>query len=381
MSISHLWLGLLSTLVVFIVCLTGSIYSFRGPVNDFNNRHLLNASVPKNSSRLHIEEIESIFDDRNTTIRSIVIPESKKKNLVISYTDKDSQSGGTGYFNPYTGEEIIGTYNSSAEPFFQTILGLHRNLLLGQTGKQIVGASVLVFVFLLISGMVLWWPKSWKWRTLKTSLLVKWKTSSYQLFYGMHKVFGLYAFILLLFISITGLYITYPWMKNAVLVTLGGESILTKETVEEDGVSDSFASLLAEMLQKEEEKADTTHTAVMPLAAVQSLANQYLPYSATTTIVMPDASNPRYKIRKINTHNFIGAEVIDEVEFDRKGEMRSLEIFKEKPLHRQFMDISLALHTGEIIGLPGLMLFSLIALLGCSLPITGFILWWKKAGR
>lgn len=381
MSISHLWLGLLSTLVVFIVCLTGSIYSFRSPVNDFNNRHLLNASVPKNSSRLHIEEIESIFDDRNTTIRSIVIPESKKKNLVISYTDKDSQSGGTGYFNPYTGEEIIGTYNSSAEPFFQTILGLHRNLLLGQTGKQIVGASVLVFVFLLISGMVLWWPKSWKWRTLKTSLLVKWKTSSYQLFYGMHKVFGLYAFILLLFISITGLYITYPWMKNAVLVTLGGESILTKETVEEDGVSDSFASLLAEMLQKEEEKADTTHTAVMPLAAVQSLANQYLPYSATTTIVMPDASNPRYKIRKINTHNFIGAEVIDEVEFDRKGEMRSLEIFKEKPLHRQFMDISLALHTGEIIGLPGLMLFSLIALLGCSLPITGFILWWKKAGR
>lgn len=381
MSISHLWLGLLSTLVVFIVCLTGSIYSFRGPVNDFNNRHLLNASVPKNSSRLHIEEIESIFDDRNTTIRSIVIPESKKKNLVISYTDKDSQSGGTGYFNPYTGEEIIGTYNSSAEPFFQTILGLHRNLLLGQTGKQIVGASVLVFVFLLISGMVLWWPKSWKWRTLQTSLLVKWKTSSYQLFYGMHKVFGLYAFILLLFISITGLYITYPWMKNAVLVTLGGESILTKETVEEDGVSDSFASLLAEMLQKEEEKADTTHTAVMPLAAVQSLANQYLPYSATTTIVMPDASNPRYKIRKINTHNFIGAEVIDEVEFDRKGEMRSLEIFKEKPLHRQFMDISLALHTGEIIGLPGLMLFSLIALLGCSLPITGFILWWKKAGR
>lgn len=381
MSISHLWLGLLSTLVVFIVCLTGSIYSFRGPVNDFNNRHLLNASVPKNSSRLHIEEIESIFDDRNTTIRSIVIPESKKKNLVISYTDKDSQSGGTGYFNPYTGEEIIGTYNSSAEPFFQTILGLHRNLLLGQTGKQIVGASVLAFVFLLISGMVLWWPKSWKWRTLKTSLLVKWKTSSYQLFYGMHKVFGLYAFILLLFISITGLYITYPWMKNAVLVTLGGESILTKETVEEDGVSDSFASLLAEMLQKEEEKADTTHTAVMPLAAVQSLANQYLPYSATTTIVMPDASNPRYKIRKINTHNFIGAEVIGEVEFDRKGEMRSLEIFKEKPLHRQFMDISLALHTGEIIGLPGLMLFSLIALLGCSLPITGFILWWKKAGR
>lgn len=94
---------------------------------------------------------------------------------------------------------------------------------------------------------------------------------------------------------------------------------------------------------------------------------------------MSDGINPRYIIRKINTHNFLGSKVNDRVEFDRKGELRSLERFKDKPLHRQFIEISLPLHTGEIIGLPGSILYFLICLIGCSLPITGFILWWKKA--
>lgn len=379
MAVSHLWLGLLSTIVIFIVCLSGSIYAFRNPFNDFKNRHLLNASIPKNADLLCTDEIEAIFHDKGLAIRSITIPASKKKNLIISYTDKDTNLAATGYFNPYTCQEVKGTYDRSSDRFFQTVLSLHRNLALGKTGKQIVGISVLIFVFLLISGLILWWPRSWKWRTLKTSLLVRWRAKPFQVILGLHKVFGFYALLLLLLMAITGLYITYPWMKNAIIVTLGGEPILKKETPANDGVSDSFAALLQEMLEKEAEKADTVNTAIFPLAKVQEMADKYLAYYATTTIVMPDESNPRYTVGKINTHNFLGAKVNDMVEFDRKGEMRTLDRYKDKPLHRQFIDISLPLHTGEIIGLPGIVLYSLICLIGCSLPITGFILWWKKA--
>lgn len=381
MALSHLWLGLLSTIVIFIVCLTGSIYAFKNPFNDFKNRHLINASIPKNGDLLRMDEVEAIFHRNDRNINSIVIPASKKKNLIISYINQNTHLVGTGYFNPYTGEEVNGTYDRSPDRFFQTVLSLHRNLSLGQVGKQIVGISVLIFIFLLISGLVLWWPRTWKWKTLKTSLLVRWKAKSYQVILGLHKVFGFYALLLLLFMALTGLYITYPWMKNAIIVCLGGEPILKKETADNDGVSDSFAALLQEMLEKQAEKADTVHTAIFPLATVQEMANEYLDYHATTTIVMPGESNPRYTVRKINTNNFLGAKVNDMVEFDRKGEMRSLDRFKDKPLHRKFIEISLPLHTGEIIGLPGIILYSLISLIGCSLPVTGFILWWKKAGK
>lgn len=381
MAISHLWLGLLSTIVIFIVCLAGSIYALRTPFNDFKNRHLIYATIVKNSDLLKLDEIENIFHDKGLEIRSIVIPASKKRNLIISYNEKNSQLTATGYFDPYTCKQIKGNYDNSSELFFQKVLNLHRNLLLGNIGRQIVGISVLIFIFLLISGIVLWWPKSWKWRTLKASLVVRWRVKSFHLFHGIHKIFGFYAFLLLLFISITGLYVTYPWVKNAVIRSLGGESILKKERIADDEVSDSFASLLEEMLQKEAEKTDTVKITLFPLEKVEEMAAKHLDYQATTTIVMPDESNPRYTVRKMNTNNFLGAKVNDVVTFDKNGEVKSIDRFSDKPVHRQFIEISKPLHTGEIIGLPGIILYFLTSLIGCSLPITGFIIWWKKAGK
>lgn len=380
-SLSHLWLGLLSSVVLFIVCLAGSLYAFRTPYQQFQNRGLLNAEVPKGGRLLQAEEIEGLFHERGLVISSIVFPASAKKNLVISYHESENNLSSTGYFNPYTGEEVEGHYNRNSEPFFQMLLGLHKNLLLGTTGKQVVGISVIIFVILLFSGLILWWPKSRRWRTIKASLQVRWRANSFQLNYSLHRVLGIYTFPLLLFIALTGLYITYPWMKNRVIITLGGEPILQKEAPAGEEVSDSFAALMEEMLQQEAEKKETLQEKQLSLPEVKAMADRYLDYPATTTIIMADAENPRYRVSKINTHNLLGAKVTDAVSFDQQGEMRNLERFSDLPLHRQFIEISLPLHTGEIIGLPGIFLYALTSLIGCSLPVTGFLIWWKKAVR
>ncbi len=367
--------------MLFIVCLAGSLYAFRTPYQQFQNRELLNAAVPKGESFLQADEIESLFHDRGMVIESIVLPSSKKKNLIVSYRESESNLSSTGYFNPYTGEEVEGHYNRSSEPFFQILLGLHKNLLLGTTGKQVVGISVIIFVILLLSGMILWWPKSRRWRTIKASLQVRWRANSFQLNYSLHRVLGVYAFLPLLFISLTGLYIAYPWMKNAVIITLGGEPILQQQAHADNQVSDAFAALMEEMMEKEAEKREGPQRTRFSISEIKAMADSYLDYPATTTIVMADAENPRYRVSKINTHNILGAKVTDAVTFDQKGEMRSLERFSDLPLHRQFIEISLPLHTGEIIGLPGILLYALTSLIGCSLPVTGFLIWWKNAGR
>ena len=65
----------------------------------------------------------------------------------------------------YTGE-IKGKYERA--PFFTTMFRLHRWLLDSMTpdggifwGKMIVGTATLMFVFVLISGIVIWWPVSY----------------------------------------------------------------------------------------------------------------------------------------------------------------------------------------------------------------------------
>ena len=74
----------------------------------------------------------------------------------------------------YTGE-IKGKYERPA--FFVTMFRLHRWLLDSMKadggvfwGKMIVGVSTLLFVVVLISGIVIWWPRTRK--ALKNSLRI-----------------------------------------------------------------------------------------------------------------------------------------------------------------------------------------------------------------
>ena len=80
--------------------------------------------------------------------------------------------GFTIFVNPYTGE-ILEKY-SYRETFFYKVFALHRWLLGGEgsVGKYIVGISTFIFLFILVTGLILWWPKTKK--VLQQRLRVKW---------------------------------------------------------------------------------------------------------------------------------------------------------------------------------------------------------------
>jgi uncharacterized iron-regulated membrane protein len=186
--------------------------------------------------------------------------------------------------------------------------------------------------------------------------------------------------LMLFFIAITGLYVTYPWMKSTIIVSLGGEPVLTAGAGEKanEAASNAFADLLQKMVNKQEDIQTTQDVKPISLDSITMLTNRHLNYKATTLIQLPDDQNPWYSIQKINTQNWLGAQLPDHITFDKKGELKTLELFADKPLHKQFVEISKPLHTGEIMGLPSAILYFIVALIGCMLPITGFIIWWKK---
>ncbi len=371
--ILHLWLGLISSLVILIVCLTGCIYVFKNQVNDFYNREQV--FVKSGGERLPLQYFEDQLAKSDQQISSIMIPKSAKRSLVISSTDPDSKIFQTHFFNPYTGKDLGS--GGSLDGFFNTVEQIHKNLLLGDAGKQIVGVFVLIFIFLLFSGLVLWWPKRKK-KQIRNAFGIKWKAKFYRLNHDLHSTLGFYSLIFLLFIAVTGVYITYPWVKSAVLVSRGGSSVQEQTVQPDDEVSDSFAELMNEMLKKENEKSALSNEKPISADSIYSLVSKDLQYNGTTVILMPNENEPRFRIQKINTDNLLGAMLPDLVEYDKKGNLQKEELFKNKPLHQQFKEISKPLHTGEILGLKSLIFYFLITLIGFSLPITGFIMWWKK---
>lgn len=375
-AILHLWLGLLSSLIVLIVCLTGSIYAFKNQINDFYNRDKVFVDVPENVT-ISIASIETLFESENRKITGFVIPENANRSYSISFTEDGSTFVKTQYFNPYT-NQLLGYGSSALDNFFRIILDIHKTLLIPKIGKQVVGIASLIFCFMLLSGMVLWFPKTI--HDLKNGLWVKWKAKFYRVNYDLHKTLGFYSFLLLLFIALTGLYITYPWMKNAFIVSLGGNPVLTAGAGEETNneLSAEFSEMLKKMLDKESDKKNLQDVKPISFDSIYKLANKQLPYNATTSVTAPNEKESEFKITKINTQNWLGAMLPDELSFDKKGNLKNTEKFSDKPLHKQFIEISKPLHTGEILGLKSVILYFIMALIGTSLPITGFIIWWKK---
>lgn len=373
MGLLHLWLGLLSSVVLCIVCITGCIYAFKNQIIDLYNYDKV--FIKGTSHTVDIDGIQSHFSRQGKSLSSLFIPKDEGRTWVISYTDAQNISHST-YFDPYQKTEL-GVGDDGLDDFFQSVLGLHRNLLLGDVGRQIVGASVLIFLLLIFSGFVLWLPK--KLKHLKQGLTVKLDSKPQRLNYDLHNVLGFYAMFLLIFIAITGIYVTYPWVKNGLITALGGTSIHETNIAKDTAQNDDFEKLMADMLARQDEK--NTADEVLPLSQIITKTNEHLNYSGDLTIKLPNAENPRYAITKINSENWLTAMLPDEITFDKKGELKTKDIFLEKPLHKQFIALARPLHTGEIIGLPSIILYFIASLIGFILPITGFFIWWNRVKK
>lgn len=371
MWITHLWLGLLSSVIVFVMCLTGCLYAFKNQIIDFSNRDKVYIS-PGSGKAMNPDLIQGELLKHNKELTSLMIPDDKGKSYVIGYRENNLDK--STYYNQYTGE-VLGQPDVGSGRFFETVLDLHRNLMMGNAGRQIVGASVLMFCILLISGFILWLPKKLKF--LKQGLTVMFKAKFQRVNYDLHNTLGFYTFLILFFIAVTGLYVTYPWVKNTLIISLGGSSI-DNISKEKDSGDDAFGGLLEDMLQKQDEKKNLKDVTSASVDQIVKLADHHLPYTAVTSIELPNKENPRYVVIKTNRQNFLGMMFPDEVTFDKTGVFKTKELFLDKPLNKQFTALAKPLHTGEIMGLPSIILYFVVSLIGCSLPVTGFVIWWHR---
>ena len=77
------------------------------------------------------------------------------------------------FVHAYTGE-VLGTGSARTRAFFRSVMEWHRWLALKDarraTGKTITGVSNLIFLFIVVSGFYLWWPRTWTWTQFRQVL-------------------------------------------------------------------------------------------------------------------------------------------------------------------------------------------------------------------
>lgn len=354
----HLWLGLASGLVVFILGITGCIQVFAKEIKDivYNDR-LYVKTVKK--ERLPLSKILAVAEAELGKERKISRAElSQRPDRSYMFRALKLDKTAFGYWNyyvyydkvyidPYTAE-VLCRENAKWE-FFNVALGLHMYLLLGdEVGHTIVRWSVVCFGILLISGIVLWWPKRWKRKQLKQHFKVKWSAKFKRLNYDLHNVFGFYAWLLLMVSVYTGL------MWSFELATVETRVV----------------------------KSDTTQVnAPRPTDQVYGLAKQLSPDAAYFLYNFPAASSGTINVTAYQNDG----NVYDRVQnkYDRYTGRLLLkgESFSKLDLGAKIINMNYDLHTGTTLGWFSKVLAFFASLVAASLPVTGFIIWLNKGKK
>ncbi|NME67955.1 PepSY-associated TM helix domain-containing protein [Flammeovirga aprica] len=352
----HLLLGLVSGLVVFIVSITGCIYAFEHEIQELIQPYRFVKEVK--GEILPPSEIKKIAYKATDgmKVQRIYYETPQNASMALHYAD-DAPYFYLTFIDQYTGE-VLKVKNLRTD-FFTIILYLHISLLLPY-GEQIVGASTLIFLVLLISGMVLWWPKNKKKKALKQKFKIKWNARWRRQNYDLHSVLGFYATWILIFTVITGLIWSYSWFEKGVYFILSGGETLVEQR---------------ELLSDSKFTFDSTSTTIDKVWYKVLQEDETILGSA---IYVPQKSEDIIKIYTSPEHGKYGK--LDWRYFDQ----HTLEEFSVKDYRGRYKDATLTdkiirlnydIHTGGILGLAGKFIMFFVSLIASSLPITGFLLW------
>src|SRR5688572_2670631 len=181
----HLWLGLPTGLVVFILGVTGAIYCF---APELQNLQPYRTVREEDKIFLPPSQMERIAAERlpGKTIQRIYY-DARDKAVMVLFSKKDEYSYSV-FINPYDGT-VLKVRNNDLD-VLSVVLQIHRTLKIPY-GHEIIRWSTVIFLLLLISGIILWWPKNK--RTGKQGFLVMWRASPKRLNYDLHKVLGFYV--------------------------------------------------------------------------------------------------------------------------------------------------------------------------------------------
>jgi len=349
----HLWLGIASGLILFVVCFTGTVYTFHSEIVEWVDSEKY--EVVAEGDALSIEEVSSIVSQSvEGEVSSISIPNDKEAAYQVSVRKEGERRGTTYLVNQYSGK-VLGDTKSASSEFFMVMFRLHRWLMLDTAiGRLIVGWSTVMFVIIIITGLVIWFPK--KVKNWKQGLKIKWNANWKRINHDLHNALGLYTAIFLLIMGLTGLQWSFEWYRDGLRDVLGVNNE-RRERSAEDVLIDSSSVALS-------------------YAQLIEAANAQLDYPGTLRVEISD--NPIVSIRKYES-GFFASPASDEVKINRyTGEVVDKNIFGDKPFNERVASSIKALHVGDVFGTFSKIIYFVSCLIATSLPVTGTIIWINK---
>jgi uncharacterized iron-regulated membrane protein len=360
----HSIAGLVLALLLSLIALTGTIMSFEDELVEHLNAGIMQVATRTTPALMPDELVARLKAVPDAGKVAAITLSSDPAAAVHVRLARDEQGGRPSslYVDPYDAH-VLGT--PRGEEFFATVRRLHRWLLIpGDSkgwGRQITGVAALGLIVMLISGLVLRWPR--RASSVKIWLKPNLGLSGRGLHRSLHAVIGTWVLPVYLVMTLTGLWYSFDWYKDGVVWLL------------------SRPEVAATKMQPKAPRAAGGRETAQPIGfdrAWSTLQHEEGSHFARALLTLPAGPGTAIRVRSWQTDSTLES-VRDEFRIDAvTGQVISAERYADKTLGEKAIASVLDIHRGAVLGWPGKLAFMIAAALMPLFAVTGILLYLSR---
>lgn len=341
----HRWISLTVAAIWLVQAITGTLNVFRWEIDDWT---VAGAHVPVDYAAVGAK-VDALAAEPNTSVSSVWTSGTNAGRFDVHYDKNDAYrimriDGQGRVLRDRSGEQI-----AAQGAIWDTITSIHTSLLLGDTGKWLIGLSGLLLLSNIVLGLKLAWPKRGTW---SKTLFGKPAGKSVAKLYGWHRK--------------VGLWFAFPALFT---VTAGVSMVFS------DGLEQRLGAALVEPVVS----PGPANSNKISFANAIAIALKTYPGASFSGVSLPDDEDPWYRVRLRNAGEVPrkwGTTVV--WVSSRDGTVLGTYDAASPRPERAVIDTAYALHTGQIGDVLGRLIVLSIGLCLLTLISLGIPLWWKR---
>jgi uncharacterized iron-regulated membrane protein len=360
----HLPVGVVAGLVILNMCVTGVLLTYEKQITSWADTRGYRSAPPTPETRhLPVETlIAKAAEARGANPTAVTLKADTQAPAEIAF----GREAASLFVNPYSGQ-VLGEGSQKVRSFFRGVTEWHRWL--GAKGENrnvaraITGACNLGFLFLVMSGFYLWWPRSWNWKSLRSVTWFRRGLPARARDFNWHNTIGFWSAGPLFIVVISAVVISYTWAGNLVY-RIVGETPPAPRANQQQSASNA--------------RPDASTNAATNINSAWSVAEQQVSDWQSITLQLPSSTAAQLTF---NIDRGAGGQPQKRAQLvlDRAtGQVARWEPFSSYTRGRQLRSILRFAHTGEVAGIVGQTIAGLVSTGGAVLVITGLALAFRR---
>jgi uncharacterized iron-regulated membrane protein len=382
----HLIAGVIAGVVILVMSVTGVLLTYERQIEAWADSHLRSAPPSADARRMPVETLLATMARDHPDVSPTTVAIESAPDAPVAY----SVARRTLYVDAYSGR-LLGEGNEGVRGFLGDIRSWHRWFAVeGEgraTARAVTGWSNLLFLFIVMSGIYLWFPRTWTWAQFKAVLAFRraYGTSKARDF-NWHNVIGAWSAIPLFIVVLTAVPISFPW-ASALVYRAVGEEPPARGGGGAAGARGAGPGRAAGAGRagadggragaREARREPSPAVSYAGLNALWARAEQQVPAWRTISLRLPTVDEAP-AVFSIDRGDGGQPHLRSTLTLGRDGRVVASEAFADLSLGRRIRNLMRFAHTGEVLGVPGQTVAGLVSAGGVVMVWTGLALAWRR---